>query len=126
MLIVLMAMCRPSDNANKAVLRRSQTTFNIDGILTICLFGIKNDRNHDSFEISLHVADNNIIDPVSCLMTYMQRTIELTDPLSMAQFSLLPSYKQVDSSTLSQILSMALRLARLPASSQRAVSDQLV
>ena len=114
-LISLTAMCRPSDLVPKSILRRSQLQLNTDGTLTIRLFGIKNDRKREGFEIRLHPADDKKIDPVNCAMTYIKRTDTLSGPVNGPLFiTLNHPFKQIDSSTVSLVLASALRIAGLP------------
>ncbi|KAK3776683.1 hypothetical protein RRG08_049691 [Elysia crispata] len=78
-LLALTALCRPSDIAPQAIFRRSQIIQNSDSSLTLRFFGIKNDRKREGFEVRLHKADNKKVDPVECLLTYLNKTARLTD-----------------------------------------------
>lgn len=113
-LLALTALCRPSDIAPQTIFRRSQITQNPDSSLTLRFFGIKNDRQRQGFEFRLHRADNKKVDPVECLLTYLEKTSRFTTNEGPVFITLKHPFRQVDSSTVSRILNESIKQAGLP------------
>ena len=69
------------------------------------------------FEIRLRKSTDTKVDPVSCLLTYMNRTKELTtaDGPVFLPLGGSPPLKQIDSSTVASDLRDVIKLAGLPA-----------
>ena len=69
----------------------------VDNSLTMFFFGINNDTSRSGFEVNIPLnADDIIMDPVSCLRTYIDRTDAFrpvdTKPLLL---TLNPPYKAI-------------------------------
>ena len=127
-LLALVCMTRPSDLAPKGVnldtrdLSVHNIVLTVDNIhfmasnsLTIFFFGIKNDTSRSGFEVNIPPnLDDIIMDPVSCLREYIDRTAAVrptdTKPLLL---TLNPPYKAISSSTISNILDEVISLAGL-------------
>ena len=84
-LLALVCMTRPSDLAPKGVnlnsrdlsvhnivLSLENIQFMADNSLTTFFFGIKDDTSRSGFEVNIPLnADDIVMDPVSCLRTYI-------------------------------------------------------
>lgn len=87
-LIALVCMSRPSDLAPRGInfdpkdlsvqniaLSLDNINFLPDNCLTIHFFGIENDTSRSGFEVNIPAnTDSVVMDPVSCLRTYIDRT----------------------------------------------------
>lgn len=127
-LLALVCMTRPSDLApkgvnfnpkdfsvNNIVLSLDNIQFMPDGSLTIYFFGIKNDTSRSGFEVNIPTnTSDTVMDPVSCLRVYIDRTAAYrpsdTKPLFI---TLTAPYKAISSSTVSNILDEVINLAGL-------------
>ena len=127
-LLALSIMLRPSDIAPNGVSfdPESSTTHpllfstkdivsNEDGSLTITFLGIKNDYHREGFQVHLQPGEDNHTDPVSTLLTYIDRTSLLRrevqgDPVFL---TLSKPFKALSSQGVAQVLSRAIKLAGL-------------
>ena len=113
-LLALTALCRPSDLAPQTNFSRSQISQNPDSTLTLSFFGIKNDRQRQGFEVRLHRADNKKVDPVECLLAYLDKTSRFTTSEGPVFLTLKHPFRQMDSSTVSRVLNESIKQAGLP------------
>ena len=127
-LIALTCMTRPSDLAPKGIhldpkdlsihniiLSLDNIQFMPDNSLTIHFFGIKNDTSRSGFEVNIPAnTEDSVMDPVSCLRAYIDRTADHrpmdTKPLFL---TLNAPYKALSSDTISKILDEVIKLAGL-------------
>ncbi|MEW8544181.1 MAG: hypothetical protein AB2693_11665 [Candidatus Thiodiazotropha sp.] len=127
-LLALVCMSRPSDLAPKGIhfdpkdlsvnnilLSLDNVTFLPDDSLTIHFFGIKNDTSRSGFEVNIPSnKDNIVMDPVTCLHTYIDRTTPMRPADSKPLFlTLTTPYKAISSNTVSNILDEVISLAGL-------------
>ena len=127
-LVALTCMTRPSDLApkgvtldksdlsiNNIVLSLDNIHFNEDHSMTIHFFGIKNDTLRSGFEVNIpHNSDNPIMDPVSCLQKYIDRTNVYRDKEKRPLFiSLTSPFKAISSARIAFILDEVIALAGL-------------
>ena len=86
-LLALATMMRPSDAApmsqiydpetgifKSMILSTRNVTFHEDNSMTIIFHGIKNDYDHQGFEVNLPASENLHICPLRALKCYVQRT----------------------------------------------------
>ena len=127
-LVCMTSQTRPSDLAPRGinfnskdlsihniVLSLDNVQFLPDNSLTIHFFVIKNDTSRTGFEVNIPPNTEDIImDPVSCLREYINRTATFrpmdTKPLFI---TLSAPYKAISSNTVSNILEEVIRLAGL-------------
>ena len=117
-LLTIACMARPSDLAPKVGLNRSQIEFHNED-LTIKFFGVKNDQDRAGFEVRIEPAEQAVIDPVSCLKLYMEKTQHL---VKLGQdgpvfLTLRPPYKALTAQSISNILKNSISLTNLPSDS---------
>ena len=126
-LLSLALMLRPSDVAPKGLLfdpdncavepilfRTSDVRFNPDGSATIWIHGSKNDTDRAGFELLLPKCDNHMIDPVGTLASYIEQTAKYRTHNNQAVFlSLRPPFQGITHSTVTSVLSEAIKLAGL-------------
>ena len=118
-LLALVCMTRPSVLAPKGVnfnpkdlsfrsivLSLDNIQFMPDGSLTIYFFGIKNNTSCSGFEVNIPANTSDcVMDLVSCLHVYINRTAVHQPPESRPLFlTLTAPYKAISSSTVSHIL----------------------
>ena len=92
--------------------------------MTIKLFGIKNDTHHRGYEVTIPPASNGMVDPISCLRAYIDRTPlerQLT-PDKPLFLTLNKPYKGMAASTIAEQLSQWITLAGLGGSGYSAKS----
>ncbi|KAK3777035.1 hypothetical protein RRG08_008888 [Elysia crispata] len=68
----------------------------------------------EGFKVCLHKTDNKKVDPVECLLTYLNKTARLTDSDGPVFLTLKQPFRQVESSTVARILNESIRQAGLP------------
>ena len=111
-LLTIACMARPSDLAPKVGFRRSQIEFH-DTDMTVRFFGVKNDQNRAGFEVRVESVENSVIDPVSCLKMYMDKTQELAGSDGPVFMTLKPPYKGLAAQSISNILKNSIELTKL-------------
>ena len=126
-LLALVLMTRPSDLAPKAKLFDPQSMtsksvvlsvddihFNDQGSVTITFCGIKNDTQRQGFDVSIPPSSDIVLDPVSCLRTYIAKTVQYRksqdNPLLI---SLKAPFKAISADTVGSILEESIRMAGL-------------
>ena len=126
-LLALVLMPRPSDLAPKArlfdpqsmssksvVLSVDDIHFNEHGSVTITFWGIKNDTQRQGFEVSIPPSSDIIMDPVSCLRTYIATTVQYRKgPENPLLISLKVPYKAISTGTVGNILEESINMAGL-------------
>ena len=126
-LLALVLMTRPSDLAPKAKLFDPQSMtsksvvlsvddihFNDQGSVTITFWGIKNDTQRQGFEVSIPPSSDIVMDPVSCLRTYIAKTEQYRkSPDNPLLISLKAPYKAISADTVGSILEESIKMAGL-------------
>ena len=126
-LLAFSFMLRPSDIAPKGVIYdddsnafnqlifgRRQVQFNVDGSLTLIFMGIKNDTSREGFQVTIPKSNNDKLDPVGALKTYMERTKSPNSTPSDPVFvSLNRPFGPISAKTVASILNEAIKLAGL-------------
>lgn len=126
-LMSLSLMLRPSDIAPRGVIldKESGTSHPIifstdnleflqDGSVKVTIFGVKNDATRTGFVVLLRPHPNPMLNPVSCLRCYIDRTDSMRDSHIRPVFlTLKKPYTALSSSQISEILSSAIKLAGL-------------
>jgi len=107
-LLALSALCRPSDLAPPSILKRSQLCFHEKESLSITFFGIKNDYSREGFQVQVKGTNNPAVDPVKCLYTYIERTEYCVSDVGPLFITLIPPFRQITPSVVSQILNKSI------------------
>ena len=98
---------------NNCVFSTRHIVFNSDGSATFTFFGIKNDLQRTGFTVTLPRGLPDLLDPVSTLRSYLDRT-EGHRPANNAVFlTLQHPYHALGASTIANILNEAIVLAGL-------------
>ena len=127
-LLALTAMLRPSDVAPQAQLFDPETfsvdrlafsfrqvTFTPDGNLQIVFHGIKNDTDRKGFPVTISAGSCKKLDPVSCLLSYTNRTKIMRQAITDEPvfLSLTRPYRAIGSTTIASVLGYAIAAAGL-------------
>jgi len=127
-LLSLSLMLRPSDVSPNGVVYNPDTggveqltfstsdiTPNDDGSLSITFLGIKNDTHREGFSVSLQPCDQEELDPVQALLSYINKTADQRTQVTGAPvfLSLNRPYKQLSGQGIAQVLNKAIEMAGL-------------
>ena len=126
-LLALVLMTRPSDLAPKAkifdpitmtskpiVLSVDDIQFLEDGSMIVTFWGIKNDTQRQGFEVSVPPSEDSIMNPVSCLKTYIAKTSKYrTEPDKPLLIALKAPYEAISADTVGNILEESIKMAGL-------------